>query len=76
MTVYEATIAKLQRMPEPMLAEVQDFVDFLLTRNNPAFQDVMQQWTEMKTLAESDMSNYLSNLEDYQGRLVKGEIKW
>jgi hypothetical protein len=27
-------------------------------------------------IVESDFSDYLSNLEDYEERLVRGEIQW
>jgi hypothetical protein len=27
-------------------------------------------------IAESDFSDYLSNLEEYENRLARGEIKW
>jgi len=56
-------VAKLRKLPKPLVQEVNDFVDFLLTR-----YDTM--------LAESDFSDYLPNLEDYEGRLARGEIQW
>jgi hypothetical protein len=38
-----------------------------------------QQWTQFSeslTISESDFSDYLKNLEDYEERLVSGEIQW
>ena len=31
---------------------------------------------ESLAIAESDFNDYLPNLEDYEDRLAKGEIKW
>ena len=31
---------------------------------------------ELSTLAESGFSDYLSNLQDYEERLARGEIQW
>lgn len=76
MTVYEATIAKIQQMPEPLVQEVQDYVDFLLTRNDSTRWQAVQQLSEAMTLTESDLLDYLPNLEDYEERLARGEVKW
>ena len=76
MTVHEATIAKIQRMPEPMVQEVQDYVDFLLTRRDTVRWQTVQHLSEAITLTDSDLSDYLTNLEDYEERLANGEVKW
>lgn len=76
MTVHEATIAKIQQMPEPMVQEVQHFVDYLLTHGNPANFEEWKYSAETHELAEAGMSDYLSNLEDYEEKLARGEIKW
>jgi uncharacterized protein DUF2281 len=34
MTVYERTVAKIQQLPEPLLQEVSDFIDFLLVKQD------------------------------------------
>lgn len=72
MTVREATIAKIQQMPEPLVEDVQEYVDFLLTRSD---RQTVQHLAEVRTLTESDMADYLPNLEDYEERLARGEIK-
>jgi hypothetical protein len=56
----EAIVVKLRKLPEPLIQEVNDFIDFLLTRRE----------------VESDFSDYLSNLENYEDRLARGEIQW
>lgn len=66
MTVHDETIAKIRRLPESLVQEVSDFVDFLLAKYN----------RESLEIAESDFSDYLSNLEDYEERLARGEIQW
>ena len=76
MTIHEATIAKIQQMPKPLVQEVQDYVDFLLTRNDNAGWQAVLHLVETRTLTESDMSDYLSNLEDYEEQLARGEVKW
>jgi hypothetical protein len=62
-------------MPEALVREVNDYIDFLLWR------DRHNQLTNMTSLdsiemVESDFSDYLSNLEEYETRLANGEIKW
>ncbi|MFN6563448.1 MAG: DUF2281 domain-containing protein [Nostoc sp. ChiSLP01] len=34
MSVHEETIAKIRQLPEPLLQQVNDFIDFLLAKNN------------------------------------------
>jgi len=74
MTTHEQAIAKLRQMPESLVTEVADFIDFLLTKHNQN-----QSWlqsAESLEMVESDFSDYLKNLEDYEDRLARGEIQW
>ncbi len=71
MTVHEVTIAKIRQLPESLVDEVNNFIDFLLTKHQSA-----QGRIEEFELAESDMSDYLSQLEHYEDRLARGEIQW
>lgn len=66
MTVYEVTIAKINQLPEFLVQEVSDFIDFLLLKYN----------SELPQLTESDFSDYLNNLEAYEEELARGEIQW
>ena len=66
MTVHDQTIAKIRQLPESLVQEVNDFVEFLLMKHN----------RELEEIAESDFSDYLTNLEDYEERLARGEIQW
>ncbi len=85
MTVYDVTIAKIQQLPESLAQEVSDFVDFLLMRYDSARPEeipsgqgwqLWKRFTESLEIAESDFADYLSNLEDYENRLARGEIQW
>lgn len=76
MTVHKQTIAKISQLPEPLVQEVSDYIDFLLWKHSRKESLSWLQSTESKEIAESDFSEYLSNLEDYENRLARGEIKW
>jgi hypothetical protein len=75
MNIQTQTISKIGQMPEALVREVNDYIDFLLWR------DRHNQLTSITSLdstdmVESDFSDYLSNLEEYETRLANGEIKW
>jgi hypothetical protein len=75
MNIQTQTISKIGQMPEALVREVNDYIDFLLWR------DRHNQLTSMTSLdstemVESDFADYLSNLEEYETRLANGEIKW
>jgi len=55
---------------------VNDFVDFLLLRQDSARWQLWNQFTETMEFAEAGFSDYLPNLEDYENRLARGEIQW
>jgi len=76
MTVHEATMAKIQRLPESLAQEVSDFVDFLLMRRDGERWQLWLSFAEAAGLAESEFSDYLSNLQDYEDRLARGEVRW
>lgn len=73
MTTHEAAIAKLRQMPEPLARQVNDFIDFLLFKQD----ELSYGWfRESGSLAEAGMGEYAENLSDYEGRLERGEIQW
>ena len=76
MTVYDMTMDKIRQLPESLVQEVSDFVDFLLMKRDNIRWQLWIQFSEGLEIAESDMADYLLNLEDYENRLVRGEIKW
>jgi hypothetical protein len=75
MNIQMKTISKIGQMPDSLVREVNDYIDFLLWR------DRQNQLTSLASLdstdlVESDFADYLSNLEEYETRLANGEIKW
>ena len=76
MTVYDMTMTKIRQLPEPLVEEVSDFIDFLLLRQDSTRWQLWNQFTETLELAEAGFSDYLPNLEDYENRLARGEIQW
>ena len=76
MTIYETTIAKIRELPEQFVREVNDFVDLLQTEQDDMRYQMWRLFKEGLEVAESDFGDYLSNLEDYESRLARGEIKW
>ncbi len=76
MSVHEETIAKIRQLPEPLLQQVNDFIDFLLMKSNSSLESLWTEFSEGRETVESDFSDYLRNLEDYEERLNKGEIQW
>jgi hypothetical protein len=75
MNIQSQTISKIGQMPEALVREVNDYIDFLLwrDRHNQLINIASLDSTEM---VESDFSDYLSNLEEYETRLANGQIKW
>jgi hypothetical protein len=76
MSVHEETIAKIRQLPESLVQQVNDFVEFLLMRRDSSRTALWAQFTEVMELSESDFCDYLPNLEDYEERLAHGEIQW
>ncbi|MFL5804588.1 MAG: hypothetical protein ACJ8CR_22930 [Roseiflexaceae bacterium] len=76
MTIHDVTIDKIRRLPEPLAREVNDFVDFLVMRNDNVRWQLWTQFAEALEISETDFSDYLRNLEDYEERLAHGEFQW
>jgi Protein of unknown function (DUF2281) len=76
MTGYERIVAKMQQLPEPLLQEVSDFIDFLLVKQDRTQWELWTHFREALDLAESDFSEYLRNLEKYEESLARGDIRW
>jgi hypothetical protein len=75
MNIQTQTISKIGQMPEALVREVNDYIDFLLwrDRDNRSTSTTSLDSTE---IVESDFADYLFNLEEYETRLANGEIKW
>jgi hypothetical protein len=76
MTVYERTVVKMQQLPEPLLQEVSDFIDFLLVKHDQTHWELWTHFREALDIAESDFSDYVRNLEMYEESLARGDIRW
>jgi hypothetical protein len=76
MTIYETAIKKIQQLPESLIQEVCDFIDFVQLKHNTGRWQWLTQFMESFETAESDFTDYLKNLEDYEDCLARGEIKW
>ncbi|BAZ13742.1 hypothetical protein NIES4071_55820 [Calothrix sp. NIES-4071] len=73
MKLHEQTISKLQDLPEPLVKEVSEYIDYLVWKHSS--QNTLSSQESLK-LVNSDFSSYLSNLEDYENCLARGEIQW
>jgi hypothetical protein len=76
MTIHDLTIAKIQQLPEPLTQEVSDFIDFLLVKQDQMNWERWLHFREALDLAELGLSDYLQDLETYEERLARGEIRW
>jgi hypothetical protein len=66
MSEQDLAIAKISRLPDSLVQEVNDFIDFLLLKYHH----------ELPQLTESDFSDYLKNLEACEKKLAREEIQW
>ena len=76
MNLQNKTIAQTRQMPDDLIQEVSDFIDFLVMKHGGNNWELWLQFSESLDIVESDFSDYLANLEDYEERLANGEIKW
>jgi hypothetical protein len=75
MNIQTQTISKIGQMPEALVHEVNDYIDFLLWRDRHNRSTSIASLDSIE-MVESDFSDYLSNLEEYETWLANGEIKW
>lgn len=74
MSSKELVIEKIQRLPEGALKEVNDFIDFLLTKIQS--QKEPWEWLSSSPRIEEDFNDYLKGLLSYENMLASGKIKW
>ncbi len=70
MSLQLQTISKLNALPKDLLIEVNDFIDFLFIKHK------ISKEKNDNLLAETDMRQYLENLNEYENLLAQGKIKW
>lgn len=63
MSVYEETIAKIRQLPEPLVHQVNYFVEFLLMKSGSPHAALGTQSTKATEIAESAVSDSLLDLE-------------
>jgi len=75
MTVHDMTITKLRQLPDSLVQEVSDFIDFLLMKQDSIRWQLWNQFTEALALDESDFS-YGRNRKGFVGDswFIKGRI--
>jgi len=76
MSIKDTIVDKIYQMPESLVMEVSDYIDFLLLKHDSINWQSWIQFSDSLKIAESDFSDYLPNLKDYENRLARGEIKW
>ena len=75
MTIHEQTMSKIQQLPESLAQEVSDFIDFLLVKQDRTRWELWTHFNETLALAEADFADYLQNLEVYEDRLARGDMR-
>ena len=75
MSIHEESIIKIRILSELLVQRVNNFLEFLLMRSDSRCV-AWKQFNEALEIAESDLADYLPNLEDYEERLAFGEIQW
>ena len=75
---YEPMLAKLRRLPEPLVQEVEAFIDFLQIRweNQSPVWHSPTDTPAQNAPAEEGMDTYLRDLESYETLLAAGKITW
>ena len=66
---------KIKSMPDDLVKEIGDFVDFLESKRSKR-EGSQQVCEESDVLGESNMDSYLTELTAYEDMLVRGEIHW
>ncbi len=76
MLTKEGVIEKVKTLPENILEEVNDFIDFLKIQRER--KKDMWEWLKknQEKIGESDFGDYLEGLTSYEDMLAKGRIKW
>lgn len=76
MNLYDATIEKMRELPEPLVQEVSNFIDFLTLRHHHSRWHLWLLFTEELELTTLDFAAYLPSLEAYEELLAREELQW
>ena len=75
-TIREQTIRKIEQLPESLVKEVNDYIEFLFVKQDHTRWQLWTDFSESFALSEAEMSDYLDNLMMYEDMLARGEIQW
>ncbi|MEH2297944.1 MAG: DUF2281 domain-containing protein [Nostoc sp.] len=76
MTIRETAIAKLQQLPEPLLQEINDFIDFILHEHQPSTvnpqpeTNLSGEWAEWFEVVDGLEVSPTEPISEYQQRLL------
>ena len=76
MMIRDTAIAKLQRLPEPLLQEVSDFIDFVLHKHqvklvdNSSDEALSEAWSQWFEAVDRLEVTPMKPTSDYQKRLL------
>ena len=75
MTLHETTIAKLQQLPESLLHEVNDFIDFMLLKHqreasSRSQEDIAEAWAKWFEEVEQLETSVAEPTSEYQNLLI------
>lgn len=76
MVTKEHIIEKVKVLPNDILIEVDDFIDFLQRKKSNVKYDWNWLSSEGNRVEDSGMSDYLDGLTKYEEMLAKKEILW
>ncbi|MBT9149601.1 MAG: DUF2281 domain-containing protein [Dehalococcoidia bacterium] len=76
MLTRDYILEKIKFMPDDLVKEVGDFIDFLELKRQMQGNSRQRIEEERDLLAKSDMGSYLTELTAYEDRLARGEIDW
>jgi len=76
MITREQVIEKIKLLPNEFLIEVNDFVEFLITRQKKSKDRWQWLVKDSERIYDGDFNDYLKELTDYENMLAQGKIKW
>ncbi len=69
-------IEKIRTLPDDILREVSDYIDFLETKRKGKENEWQWLVKDADKIGEADFYNYLEGLTNYENMLAQGKIKW
>ena len=76
MLIKQQVIEKIRVLPEDILNEINDFIDFLATKRKVRKGEWAWLVKDVEKIYDTDLSDYLEGLTNYENMLASGKIKW